>query len=158
LAGHCLPVAQNAVQDGAETFSTGRLGQDPLAHLPRWIMAYMLRVAALQLGHPVLLVVLSETGNASVHPAIYVNPPIHARAGRKWRSRTAFLSPSRSMPTHVVPARRTTSSERGTTSPDYGAAGIHERIVAARCAPDGWAASKLKGPSLPKKRTASSTR
>jgi hypothetical protein len=40
---------------------------DPPAVLPRWLVADMLSVAALELGHPVSLLVLVEAYNLTLH-------------------------------------------------------------------------------------------
>ena len=42
-------------------------GHYPGANLPRGIVTYVLRMSALQVGHPVSFVILMEVYNASLH-------------------------------------------------------------------------------------------
>jgi hypothetical protein len=44
-------------------------GNDPLAHLPGWLVPNVLGVTAFELGHPLSLVILVETDDSLCHHA-----------------------------------------------------------------------------------------
>jgi hypothetical protein len=60
-------VAFNTRQQATEGFGPAIYRDDPRPVAPWWMMPDMLVVAALELSHPVLLIVLMEADNAALH-------------------------------------------------------------------------------------------
>ena len=60
-----LIVAFLAVEFVADVTPAAFFGNDPLARSPRWIVTRVLRVAAVELGHPMRLIVLMKRGYAA---------------------------------------------------------------------------------------------
>jgi len=60
-------VAFDTRQQAAEGFRPAIYGDDPRPVAPWWIMPDVLVMAAIQLSHPVLLIVLMEADNAALH-------------------------------------------------------------------------------------------
>ena len=59
-------VTQAAFQRRADALAAALDGNHPRAHLPGWIVAYVLRVAALEVGYPVPLIVLMESNDRAL--------------------------------------------------------------------------------------------
>jgi hypothetical protein len=60
-------IALGALEHRLEPASPTLLARHPATNLPGRIMTHVLAMAALQLGHPVPLLVLMEAGYASLH-------------------------------------------------------------------------------------------
>jgi hypothetical protein len=69
--------ARWAVQQSSEATPTALLREDPLADLPRWTMANMLRVAAFEHRDPVACFVLTKRYDPSIQggPLVSVHSP-----------------------------------------------------------------------------------
>lgn len=60
-------VATAALQDAAQAAPPALVGRDPSPNLPGWVVPHMLRVPALELRDPVLLLVLVVPHDSTVH-------------------------------------------------------------------------------------------
>ena len=62
-------LAGDALQPLANHAGPAVVGENPRTHLPRRVVAHVLGVAALQVGHPVILGVLVKTDDLPLHCA-----------------------------------------------------------------------------------------
>ena len=65
-------VAFPAVERSTERSRAPRRGGDPQPIHPRWVVTYVLLMAALELCDPVTLIVLVKSRDASVHAGILI--------------------------------------------------------------------------------------